>query len=63
MNGPAPVGLYSISVRGLTVPALLSWAAGEDVPLMADHAATTWLAVTLFSGLCHRSCGAVAEGY
>ncbi|NVI87513.1 AP endonuclease [Actinomadura sp. BRA 177] len=32
MSGPAPVGLYSISVRGLEVPELLSWVARHNIP-------------------------------
>lgn len=34
MNAPAPVGLYSISVRGLDVPDLLSWAARNRIPFV-----------------------------
>ncbi|MFI2204729.1 AP endonuclease [Streptomyces sp. NPDC020192] len=34
MIAPAPVGLYSISVRGLEVPALLSWAARHRIPFI-----------------------------
>ncbi|MGW4731711.1 AP endonuclease [Streptomyces shenzhenensis] len=34
MNGTAPVGLYSISVRGLEVPDLLSWTARHRIPFL-----------------------------
>lgn len=34
MTGVAPVGLYSISVRGLEVPELLSWAARHGIPMV-----------------------------
>ncbi|MGW0350324.1 sugar phosphate isomerase/epimerase family protein [Streptomyces anthocyanicus] len=34
MNASAPVGLYSISVRGLDVPDLLSWAARHRIPFV-----------------------------
>ncbi|MFD4577418.1 sugar phosphate isomerase/epimerase family protein [Streptomyces sp. NPDC058417] len=34
MNTFAPVGLYSISVRGLDVPDLLSWAAHHGIPFV-----------------------------
>ncbi|MDR3034104.1 MAG: phosphotransferase [Kitasatospora sp.] len=34
MTAPGGVGLYSIGVRGLGVPQLLQWAAGEGVPFV-----------------------------
>lgn len=34
MSGPAPVGLYSISVKGLELAELLSWAAGHGIPFV-----------------------------
>lgn len=34
MSGAAPLGLYSISVRGLDVPELLTWAVGAGIPFI-----------------------------